>query len=244
LKDFAEPFLTTVRYRPGMASTYPETKPFGSTATSLSIGDCVGFGWETFKKRPGILIGALLLTIIVPAIPGMVFPGPELVPGEPPPLPSAASSIASLIGVVLGILAHLGAITLALRAHDNVETVEIGDLWNPQAFWRFLGAEILLGIIVFAGFLLLVVPGVIAALGLGFAPYLVVDRGMGPIEALKQSWHLTKGYKWPLLGLALALVGLNLLGVAALIVGLLVTVPISWLAVTHAFRTMQARAAT
>jgi hypothetical protein len=241
LKDFAEPFLTTVRYRHRMASTYPDSKPFGGVASSLSIGECVGFGWETFKKRPGILIGALLLTIIIPAIPGMLVPGPELVPGEGPPLPSTASALASLIGIVLGILAHLGAITFALRAHDNVETVEIGDLWNPRAFWRFLGAEILLGIIVFFGFLLLVVPGVIAALGLGFAPYLVVDRGLGSVEALKQSWQLTKGYKWSLLVLALALIGLNLLGTLALVVGLLVTVPISWLAVTHAFRTMQAR---
>lgn len=221
-----------------MATTYPESKPFGG-APALSVGDCVGFGWETFKKRPGILIGALLLTVIIPSIPGMLFPGPELVPGEPPPLPSAASVVASLVGVVLGILAHLGAITFSLRAHDDVEAVKIGDLWNPQAFWRFLGTEILLAIIVFVGFLFLIVPGIIAALGFGFAPYLVVERGAGPIEALKQSWHLTKGYKWTLLVLALALIGLNLLGLVALVVGLLVTVPISWLAVVHAYRTMQ-----
>ncbi len=49
--------------------------------------------------------------------------------------------------------------------------MKIGDLWNPQPFWRFLGADILAMIIIFIGFLLLVVPGIIAAIGLGFAPY-------------------------------------------------------------------------
>ncbi len=208
----------------------------------LSVGDCIRFGWEIFKKRPGLLIGAFLLTIIIPAIPGMLLPGPEVLPGEPPPAPTAPELIASLAGVVLGILVHLGAVTFALRAHDDIDHAAIADLWNPQVFWRFLGAEILLGIIVFLGLLLLVVPGIIAAVGLGFAPYLVVDRGKGPIEALKESWRLTEGHKGQLFLLALALTGINILGLLALVVGVLVSAPVTWLAVTHAFRTLQAHA--
>lgn len=205
----------------------------------LSVGDCIQFGWDTFKKRPGILIGAFLLTIIIPSIPGLLFPGPEWVPGEGPPQPSAASTIASLVGVVLGILAHLGAITFALRAHDDIAGVQIGDLWNPQPFWRFLGVEVLLFIIIAVGLFLFVVPGVIAALGLSFATYLVIDRAKGPIEALKESWHITYGHKWQLFLLALVIIGINVLGLLALVVGLLVSIPVSWLAVTHAYRTLQ-----
>ena len=103
-------------------------------------------------------------------------------------------------------------------------------------FWRFLGAHILTVIAVVLGFLVLVVPGIILAIGLSFVPYLVVDRGLGPIEALKESWRITKGHKWQLLLLFLALVGINLLGVLALIVGIFVTVPITMLAFAHAYR--------
>ena len=39
------------------------------------------------------------------------------------------------------------------------------------------------------GFLLLIVPGVIVVLGLGFAPYLVVDRNLGVAEALRGLGH-------------------------------------------------------
>ncbi len=209
---------------------------------AFSIGDCIGFGWETFKKRPWILIGAFLLTIIIPALPGMLFPGPDVVAGQPPPPPSSGSLIASLLGFVLSIFASLGATTFALRAHDDIAGVQLGDLWNPQPFWRYLGAYVLLLIIIFVGFLLLIAPGIILAVGLGFATYLVIDRGTGPVKALEESWRITRGYKWPLFGLMLAIIGLNLLGAIALLVGLLVSVPVSWLAVTHAYRMLQARA--
>jgi uncharacterized membrane protein len=210
--------------------------------SAFSIGDCIRFGWETFKKRPGILIGAFLLTALIPSIPSLLVPGPEIVPGAPPPPPSGAQMVASLVSIVLSLFVTLGATTFALRAHDDIEGVRLADLWNPQPFWRFLGAELLTGIIVFIGFLLLVVPGIIAAIGLGFAPYSVIDRGKGPVEALKDSWHITKGHKGQLLLFGVTLLGLNLLGVIALVVGLLVTIPMTWLAVTHAYRALRAQA--
>jgi uncharacterized membrane protein len=211
---------------------------------ALSISDCIQFGWENFKTRPGILIGAFLLTILVPAIPGILFPGPEITPGVPPPPPSAAATLASLVGVVLGVFATLGATTFALRAHDDIAHVEIGDLWNPKPFWRFLGTQLLVGLIVFAGILLFVIPGIIAAVGLGFAPYAVIDRGAGVIDSLKQSWDITRGHKWQLFLFGLVLIGLNLLGLLAFLVGLLVTIPMTWLAVTHAYRTLAPPAAS
>jgi uncharacterized membrane protein len=171
----------------------------------------------------------------------MLFPGPEVVQGAPPPPPTVVQTLASLVSVVLSIFATLGATTFALRAHDDIARVQIADLWNPQPFWRFLGTELLVGIIVFFGFLLLVVPGIIAAVGLGFAPYLVIDRAKGPIEALKESWRITQGHKWQLFLFGLALIGLNILGLLALVVGLLVSVPVTWLAVTHAYRTLQSQ---
>jgi len=212
--------------------------------TALSIGDCIRFGWETFKTRPGILIGAFLLTMLIPSIPGMFFPGPEFQPGVPPPPPSAAQFIELLVSIVLSLLVALGAATFALRAHDDIASVKISDLWNPEPIWRFLGAEILAGIIIFVGFLLFVIPGIIASLGLCFVPYVVIDRGAGPIDALKESWRITKGHKWRLFLLGLALVGINLLGLLALVVGILVSIPVSWLAITHAYRTLESGAGT
>ena len=209
---------------------------------TLSIGECIRFGWETFKKRPGILIGAIVLTTLIPSIPGILVPSPEVMPGVPPPPPTTAELVATLTSLVLGIFAAIGMTTLALRAHDDIATVKIGDLWNPQPFWRYLGAQFLVAIIIFVGLLLLIVPGIIAALGLLFVLYVVIDRGAGPINALKESWRITNGNKWQLFLFGLVLSGLNLVGVLLLVVGLLVTVPVTWIAVTHAYRTLASQA--
>jgi len=209
---------------------------------TLSIGECIRFGWETFKKRPGILIGAFVLTMLIPSIPGILVPSPEVAPGVPPPPPTTAELVATLTSLVLGIFAAIGMTTLALRAHDDIATVKIGDLWNPQPFWRYLGAQFLVAIIIFVGLLLLIVPGIIAALGLLFVLYVVIDRGAGPINALKESWRITNGNKWQLFLFGLVLIGLNLVGLLALVVGLLVTVPVTWIAVTHAYRTLASQA--
>jgi uncharacterized membrane protein len=210
----------------------------------LSVKECVNFGWETFKKRPWILIGGILLALIVSAIPGMFSTPPEIGPdGQVIHQPlTTYDAIVTLVGVLVSMLAGLGMTNFALRAHDNVEAVQISDLWHPHPFWRFLGAYFLSALIIAAGYILLIVPGIIASLGLSFVAFLVVDRGAGVIDSLKESWRITKGHKWQLLLLFLVLGLINLLGIIALLIGVIVTLPITLLAFTHAYRLLAARA--
>jgi len=84
---------------------------------------------------------------------------------------------------------------------------------------------------------LLIVPGILFALMFMFTTFIVIDREFGPIDSMKESRRLTYGHKWKLLGLSLLLVLINLLGWAALFVGF-VTVPISSLALIHAYRVL------
>ena len=74
-----------------------------------------------------------------------------------------------------------------------------------------------------------------------FATIIVIDRERGPIEAMKESMRVTRGYKWYLLGFALVLTLLNVLGLLAFVVGLLVSIPVSLLAFMHAYRTLAGR---
>lgn len=212
----------------------------------LSIGECITFGWETFKKRPWILIGAFLLVAVISSVPGILSPHAEIGPdGQIIPQPATTwGLIMSLASLVISFFVGLGLTTFSLRAHDNIATVQISDLWNPQPFWRFVGGEILATLVIIAGFILLIVPGVIAAVGLAFVPFLLVDRPIGPVDSLKESWRITKGHKWQLFLLSLTLVALNFVGVLALVVGIFVTIPISLLAFAHAYRTLAGRAGT
>ena len=198
----------------------------------FSAGECIRFGWETFKKRPWFLIGAYLLLILVVGIATGVL-GRFNADG------TAISLIAALARFVLDLLAGMGTIAFTLKAHDDIEHVSIVDFWHPYPFWKYTGSTLLFGIILVGGFLLLVVPGIIWSIMFGFAGYLVVDKAMWPMEALKESKRMTYGYKWELFLLAIFTILIVLLGVVCLLVGMLVAYPIVTIATAHAFRTIE-----
>lgn len=107
---------------------------------------------------------------------------------------------------------------------------------HRHPFWRYVGSMILYCLRVFVGFLLLIVPGIIWAIKFQFMPVLTVDKGLGPIEAMKESARMTEGHKWHLFKFALAVLGINILGFLCFIVGVLVTVPLTTLAFLHVYK--------
>ena len=202
---------------------------------TVSVRESLAFGWNTFKNRPGILVGGFAVGAFVMILTSSILDTPNMDPG-------IASFIMGLASMVIGVFVEMGFTAFALRAHDSIDSVAIKHLWNPATFWKYLGAKIINGVIVVLGLILFIVPGIIAALGLMFSTYLVIDTHTGPIEALKESWRVTKGHKMQLFLLMLAIVLLNLLGFIALVIGLLVTVPVSMLAMAHAYRKLEHRA--
>ena len=205
----------------------------------LSIGALVRFGWETFKSRPWIFVGTTALLALLLGIAGSISSGLDATFSgsvDEPSLPGTIFSWAT------STLISMGATAFYLAAHDNPQTASVSMLWHPQKFWSFLGASLLVSIVVVLGMILLIVPGIIFALMFMFATMIVIDRGLGPIESMKESKRITTGYKWKLFGLGLVLTLLNIVGLLALIVGLLVTVPVTILAFTRAYRELSARA--
>jgi uncharacterized membrane protein len=111
-----------------------------------------------------------------------------------------------------------------------------------ERYFSYLLGSVLYGLIVTAGLVLLIVPGVLWAAQFGFAGFLIVDRKVDPIEALRQSSHLTEGARGPLIAFAALLMVLNFLGLCAAGLGLLVTVPASFIAAARVYRILEARA--
>lgn len=208
---------------------------------TFSVSECIHFGWESFKSRAWFLIGATLLyavlTWLVSAIGGGIA---QVLSSSPEDL--TGGGISFLVTFPLGVLLAMGFTMFWLKVHDNLSTASFNALWSPHPFWKFLGARILSSIAILIGLILLVVPGIILMLAFLPVPYLVMERKLGPVEVLKESMRITKGHKWQLALLALALFGLNLLGLLALVVGLLVTMPVSVLAMVHAYRFMEHKA--
>lgn len=80
------------------------------------------------------------------------------------------------------------------------------------------------------------VPVFLLALRYSFAFLLVVDKGLMPLPAMRRSKEITKGHKSQLLLFWAVAVAFNLVGLAFVFVGLLLTVPATMIAYAHAYR--------
>ena len=66
-------------------------------------------------------------------------------------------------------------------------------------------AGILTAFAVMLGCLALVIPGLMLAFGLTLATPLIIERGVGPVDALRMSWSMTNGHKLTIFGILFCL---------------------------------------
>ena len=106
------------------------------------------------------------------------------------------------------------------------ERIEVRDVFVvfQRNYWNAVIANIVVGIIVGMGFVMLIVPGIIFACRLAFVPYLVVDREMDVMDALRVSWDMTRGYGGQIFLMGLLVIPVGILGLICLGVGIVVSV--------------------
>lgn len=194
------------------------------------------FGWDTFKKRPWFFIGVTVFVLVISAVvnPGHAQQGTML-------SGSWISDVWDVVAVLLLVVLDMGTTSLMLHAHDDVASVRFSDLWHPHPYWKYFAAVLIMGVGIVVGLCLCILPGIYLLLLCMFVKFCVIDKNLGPISALKQSAQLGAGKRWELLLFVLSLILLNVLGAIVLLVGLLVTIPVTGIATAHAYRSLSKR---
>jgi hypothetical protein len=134
-----------------------------------------------------------------------------------------------LFGITYGVFVagpiQYGANWVFLKAVRG-ERVEVRDIFVvfQRNYWNVVIANIVVGIIVGLGFVMLIVPGIIFACRLAFVPYLVVDHEMDVMDALRVSWDMTRGYGGQIFLMGLLAIPVVILGLICMIVGVFISV--------------------
>ncbi|MBV8732377.1 MAG: zinc-ribbon domain-containing protein [Acidobacteriia bacterium] len=149
-----------------------------------------------------------------------------------------------LISLIFILLNGVPFIQGALIAGFHIYTMkklmrrpaDIGDLFKGfNYFLPTLVATVLIGVFTFIGFLFLVIPGLIVAAMYKFTYLFIVDKRMGFWQAMQASHAVVrKDYFGFVMFLVLAFL-LNVVGFCCLIVGLMVTLPLTFAAITAAY---------
>lgn len=189
----------------------------------ISIGSIITEGFKLGLQNMASLIGAILLWIITIWIPYLN------------------------VGTTIGLL----SIVIAMSKGTIISPTEIFDPKYRQYMGEFflLVALIYLGTLI--GFLFLIIPGLVISIAWGQAIYLMIDKELNPMEALKVSNQITYGEKWTiffgtlLMGIIFYILVLILTGVGYLIselfasvlsfVGFIVFYPILLGAMAHIY---------
>ena len=107
--------------------------------------------------------------------------------------------------ILIGAIAWAVASALIGREPDVADSFRFG----YRRFWSILLVGVLVGLAVFVGLILFIIPGIIIGVRLSVSiPALVVERRRGT-DALGRSWELVKGYSWPVFGAFIVVALLN-----------------------------------
>lgn len=212
------------------------------------LGDC----WEIFKKNwKQMTVFALIFSLLT-----ILF---TLLDESLQANKFYSDYLASLANLIVSSFLALGAIRVSLLFYNN-KPVNLGHFFNNwKIFGKYMLASLLKSLTIISPVIVWIMIGGIAgmqrevlialgavaiclcvflAISFAFTDYFIIDKDAEIIAAFKKSWATTKGAKMRLLLMFLGLVILNLIGFAAVLVGLLVTIPLTWLIMVRAYKTL------
>lgn len=187
-----------------------------------TVGGCFSEAWNILKKNFLLLLALVIISGVIE-----IPLGYEHMGFEDKDSFKTGFSYFKLLSFVYYMLIvtpfNYGIDWVFLRAAKNKE-VQFEEILNGFKKFLFVILSHLLVIgIVGIGVLLLIIPGIYLACKLIFVPYLIMDKKVDPIQAVKLSYYMSNGYFWTIFGMALLSFLIIILGVVCLFVGVFVS---------------------
>lgn len=234
-----KPSLNWARESFGLDIPPPDFEEVPPQEYSASVGGAYGRGWNMIWKY---FLPLLLVTVLIAflEVPYWIIndwenirDGGHLTSGD---------IFLQIFGFFYWLLLltplEFGSSMLYLKAARDqdfhIREIRVGFYY----YWNTILARILVTVIIVLGFFMLIIPGIVFAIRLAFVRYLVVDRGLDPVEAVKTSWKMTAPHAWTIFGMALLTIPLVMFGLIALVVGVLISA--MW--ISTAFASIYAKA--
>ncbi|MEG1616250.1 MAG: hypothetical protein RR202_09130 [Bacteroidales bacterium] len=196
----------------------------------FKVKDAFALGWKLTKQHWLVMVGLYLGYTIVAMILNL-FSGSEF---------SARYFIVMAITILFQYLFMAGYTKMYLNAADGEEPEFSAFGQMAKRFLPFFLTSLLFGIATVIGISLLIVPGIWFLVRFGLAPMVIIDKeNTSVIEAFKESYRLTDGHSWPILGFYGVSILVVLLGLICLIVGVFLAYVVVLFASVCMYRMLQ-----
>jgi hypothetical protein len=218
----------------------------------LSIEESLRFGWAKTRAHSTIIFQTLLTLFAVQIAEQVV---------EKVLHTTIEGALASVVLLVLSTMLGIGFTLITLRIAQGKHVVYADILPSLGTWLPYMGATLLAGIVMVVPLILALVVGLVAYAVLPISAAMIViaiAAALGALAAiyfalryalvrfaildnnditksLHTSARLTEGRKWWLVGFTITIILLNIAGMLLLLVGLLVTIPVTMFAFAHVY---------
>jgi len=193
---------------PGPLASSPATTWIPPAGVQAHTGRWIGAGWALVKADMGIFA---LCTLVFIVLNGAV---PLIIQGS--------------------LLAGFHIFCMKKLLGRNAEFADLFKGFN--FFVPALVASLLISLFTFAGSLLCIIPGLVVAAMYKFTYLFIVDKRMDFWQAMQASHAIAKNDYFGFTMFLLAMVGVNILGFLCCIIGLLISMPVTFAAITVAYQ--------
>ncbi len=187
-----------------------------------TVNSSLSFGWEKMKQY----FLPLLLVVLVIAIVNMPLDSMRET------LKDTEETLLLKDKVMLQVLSAAYWLLLLPAFEYSADLMFIQAIRNQKLDFKDLLAgfrnylnvvlsHLLVAALVGIAFIALILPGIFVACRLAFVSYLVMDKGLEPIEAVETSWRMTRKHGWKIFGLGCMSILIGLGGLLLLVVGLI-----------------------
>lgn len=200
----------------------PATPPIATTVpilTEFKSWEFIGQAWELVKPH-WVPLGAMFL--IIGAMGAIPYVGP---------------CISFIIGSTLLVGVNRAILGMLAGRKPEIEMMFGGFDRFGQAFV----AALVIGIIVPIGLVFLIVPGIFLAIMWSMTNLVIAETQQDFWTAMQSSAALTKGYRWEIFCLCLALIPIYILGLLACCIGVVISQAIATVAFALVYRFLQAK---
>lgn len=175
-------------------------------------------GWELFKAEPAILV---IYTVLVVGLSGGVS--------------FLFEDFSTIFSLLVGPALTAGYYLLGNRISRD-DNIEFSDSFEGFKFWfPVVVVSLITGLFTIVGLIFLILPGIYLGVAYSFAMPLVIFGGFEFWTAMELSRKLITKIWWRFFLFLLLLIVINLVGALFLLVGLLITIPASYMMVYAAF---------
>ena len=215
-----------------MSSGYGGSNPVGVRTAAI------GEAWAVVQQNLGAWIGATAIYLVIGVILNVLQRklGTHVDASGQLAGSSAMGLLLGLVSVIVGAVFAAGFVKMALKQLRG-ENPSAGDVLSAtDAVLPVIGFNLLSGIIIGIATIFCIVPGFIMSGLLMLGVPLIVDGKGGTMEGLSRSFAALKPHWVGALVFVLALIVVNIIGAIPCGLGLLITIPISAIAVVLVYQ--------